>query len=149
MVCGGFSLHHRTPLHRVEGNLTGIAYMDDILRPITIPALQAVGPGAILQDDNVRPHRARVVNNFLQQQQVIRMDWPSRSPDLNPVEHLWDILGRRIRANHPPPPNLNVLFQTLQQEWQAIPQNTLQTLVRSMRQRCLAGINANGGHTRY
>ena len=113
MVWGGFSLHHRTPLHRVEGNLTGIAYMDDILRPIAIPALQTVGPGAILQDDNARPHRARVVNNFLQQQQVIRMDWPSRSPNLNPVEHLWDVLGRRIRANHPPPPNLNVLFQTL------------------------------------
>ena len=51
--------------------------------------------------------------------------------------------------NPPPPPNLNVLFQTLQQEWQAIPQNTLQTLVRSMRQRCLACINAIGRHTRY
>ncbi|KAK7099880.1 hypothetical protein V1264_022924 [Littorina saxatilis] len=101
------------------------------------------------------------------------MDWPSRSPDLNPIEHLWDVLGRLIRANHPPPPNLNVLFHTLQQEWQAIPQNTLQqewqaipqntlqqewqaipqntlqTLVMSMRQRCLDCINANGGHTRY
>ena len=149
MVWGGFSLHHRTALHRVEGSLTGIAYMDDILRPIAIPALQAVGPGAILQDDNARPHRARVVNNFLQQQQVIRIDWPSRSPDLNPIEHLLGVLGRRIRANPPPPPNLNVLFQTVQQEWQAIPQNTVQTLVRSMRQRCLSCINANGGHTRY
>lgn len=149
MVWAGFSLHHRTPLHRVEGNITGIAYMNDILRPIAIPALQAIGPGAILQDDNARPHRAQVVNNFLQQQQVTRMNWPSCSPDLNPIEHVWDVLGRRIRANHPPPPNLNVLFQTLQQEWQAIPRDTLQTLLTSMRQRCIDCINANGGHTRY
>ncbi|KAK7096008.1 hypothetical protein V1264_005356 [Littorina saxatilis] len=149
MVWGGFSLHHRTPLHRVQGNPTGIAYRDDILRPIATPVLHAIGPGATLQDDNAPAHGARVVNNFLQQQQVIRMDWPSRSPDLNSIEHLWDVLGRLIRANHSPPPNLNVLFHTLQQEWQAIPQNTLQTLVRSMRQRCLDCINANGGHTRY
>ena len=93
MVWGGFSLHHRTPLHRVEGNLSGIAYMDDNLHPIAIPALQAVGPGAILQDDNARPHRARVVSKFLQQQQVIRMDWPSRSPNHTPIKHLWDVLG--------------------------------------------------------
>lgn len=149
MVWGGFSLHHRTPLHRVQGNLTGVAYRDDILRPIAVPALQAMGPGSILLDDNAPPHRARVVQNFLQQQQVVRMDWPSQSPDLNPIEHVWDVLGRRLHANHPPPPNLNFLFRNLQQEWQAIPQNTLQTLVRSMRQRCIDCINARGGHTRY
>ena len=149
MVWGGFSLHHRTPLHRVQGNLTGIAYRDDILEPIAVPALQAMGPGAILQDDNARPHRARVVQNFLQQQQVNRMNWPARLPDLNPIEHLWDVLGRRIRANHPPAHNLDALFGNLEQEWQAIPQNILQTLVRSMRQRCLDCINANGSHTRY
>ncbi|KAK7105538.1 hypothetical protein V1264_016903 [Littorina saxatilis] len=78
MVWGGFSLHHRTPIHCVQGNLTGIAYRDDILRPIATPVLQAIGPGATLQDDNAPAHGARVVNNFLQQQQVIRMDWPSR-----------------------------------------------------------------------
>ena len=90
----------------------------------TTPALQAMGPGDILQDDNARPHRAPVVNDFLQQQQVAGIDWPARSPDLNPIEHLWDALGQLIRGNHPPAANLGSLFQLLQQEWHAIPQHT-------------------------
>lgn len=149
MVWGGIHLHGRTPLHLVQGNLTGIGYRDNILRPLVIPTLQAMGPGSILQDDNAPPHRARVVRDFLQHQQIPNMDWPARSPDLAPIEHLWDVLGRAIRDNHPPPVNVDQLFQFLQQEWQAIPQATLQTLVHSMRRRCVACLAANGGHTRY
>ena len=149
MVWGGMALNHRTPLHQVQGNLTGVGCRHNILQPLVLPALQAMGPGAILQDDNARPHGARVVNDLLQQQQVNHMDWPACSPDLNPIEHLWDVLGRRLRANHPPPVDLNQLFRFLEQEWHAIPQMTLRTLTLSMRQRCIACIHAGGGHTRY
>ena len=149
MVWCWFSLHHRTPLHIVNGRLTGVAYRDTILRPLVLPALQAVGNGALFQDDNAPCHRAAVVNTFLQQQGVVRMDWPARSPDMNPIEHLWDVLGRRVRAQNPPAATLQDLGQLLQQEWQAIPQATLQHLVQSMRRRCNACFNANGGHTRY
>ena len=149
MVWGGMGSDHRTPLHRVQGNLTGVDYRDSILGPIVVPALQAMGPGAIFQDDNARPHRARVVTDFLQQQQVIRLHWPACSPDLNPIEHVWDELGRRVRRNHPQAITLDQLFQMLQLEWHNIPQMTLRTLVNSMRSRCLACIRANGGHTQY
>lgn len=149
MVWGGFSLHHRTPLHLVEGRLTGAAYRDTTLRPLVIPALQAVGDGALFQDDSAPCHRAAVVNNFLREQQVTRMDWPARSPDLNPIEHLWDVLGRRVRAYNPPAATLQELFELLQQEWQAIPQDTLRRSVESMRRRCDACLNMNSGHTLY
>ena len=149
MVWGGIGRNYRTPLHQVQGNLTGLGYRDNILQPLVLPAMQALGPGAMLQDDNARPHRARVVNDFLAEQQVIRMDWPACSPDLNPIEHAWDVLGRRIREHHPPAENLNQLFQFLRQEWNLIPQLTLRRLVDSMRQRCLACIRARGGHTEY
>jgi len=74
MVWDGFSLNHRTPLHRVEDRLTGVEYRGTILRPLVLPALQAVGPSTQLQDDNALCHRAVVVNRFQEGQQVTRMD---------------------------------------------------------------------------
>ena len=108
MVWAGFSAHHRTPLHHVQGSLNGQRYRDEILRPPVVPALQQIGQQAALQDDNARPHRARVVNNILRQAGVNRMDWPACSRDLNPIEKLWDHLEQRVVRNHPP-------AQTLQQ----------------------------------
>ena len=137
MVWAGFSAHHRTPLHHVQGNLNGKRYRDEILRPLVVPALQQIGQQAVLQDDNARPHRARV-NAFLQQAGVNRMDWPACSPDLNPMENLWDHLEQRVVRNHPPAQTLQLLLALLQLEWQVIPQHQLRRLTNSMRCRCNA-----------
>ena len=97
MVWAGISMNHRTPLYVVNGNLTGQRYLNEIVQPLVIPLLQRIGPGdQEFQDDNTRPHRARVVTDFLQQQNVQHMDWPACSPDLSPIEHAWDELGRRV-----------------------------------------------------
>ena len=86
-------------------------------------------PGAIFQDDKATPHRARVVTAFLQQHQVTGMNWPARSADVAPIEHICDILGHRVDVNHLPAVNLAQFFQFLQQEWNAIPQRNLVTLM--------------------
>ena len=108
-----------------------------------------MGARALLQDDNATPHRARVVTDFVQQQGIQRLLWPARSPDLAPTEHLWDLLGCRVRDNHPPPANVNQLTQFLLQEWQAIPRDILRTLAYSMHSRCRECLASNGGHNRY
>ena len=149
MVWGGIHLHGRAPLHLIQGNLIGIRYRDEILRRIVLPTLHVMGPGAILLDGNATPHRARVVTGFLQQHQVTQMDWPARFLDLTPIENLWDILGRRVHDNHPPAAKLAQLFQFLQQEWNAIPQQTLVTLVQSMKKRCVECLMANGSFMHY
>ncbi|KAK7116312.1 hypothetical protein V1264_002016 [Littorina saxatilis] len=149
MVWGGISTRLRTPLYHVVGNLTGVRYQNEILQPLVVPALQAIGPRAILQDDNAPPHRSAAVNTFIQQARVNRMLWPANSPDLNPIEHMWDELCRRVQQHHPPPANLGQLLQWLQQEWNGVPRAFICNLIHSMRQRCVECLAHNGGHTRY
>ena len=149
MVWRAFSLHHRTPLYHVQGNLNGLQYRDEILRPLAVPTLQQIGPMAVYQDHNARPHRARVVNDFLQQSGINRMVWPVSSPDLNPIENLWDELDRKVRSSNPPPRDAQHLFQMLQAEWQALPQRIFTNLVNSTRTRCVECQNSHGGYTHY
>ena len=49
----------------------------------------------MFMDDNARPHRARIVQHFLQQEAVQTIPWPVISPDMNPIEHVWDFIGQR------------------------------------------------------
>ncbi|GFY33270.1 transposable element Tcb1 transposase [Trichonephila clavipes] len=76
----------RSTLSVMRGTLTGKRYIDDILRPHVGPFLNGL-PGAIFQQDNARPHTARVSQDFLRHFQAL--PWPARSPNLSHVEHVW------------------------------------------------------------
>ncbi|GFU66853.1 transposable element Tcb1 transposase [Trichonephila clavipes] len=89
MVWGGISIGGRTDLHIIRnGTLTGRRYSDEILRPHVIPYAGAIGDSFIFQDDNARPHRARLVENMLEAETIQRMELPACSPDLNRIEHV-------------------------------------------------------------
>ena len=149
MVWGGISLTGKTRLVVVEGNLNAVSYRDNILRQVAIPYVRNLGPNALLQDDNARPHRARIVNEYLENEGVERLQWPAISPDLSPIEHLWDQLGRAVRSRVTNATTLADLRRILVEEWDAIPQARVANLVRSMRRRCQAVIAAFGSSTRY
>ena len=115
MVWGGVSQHHRTEPVVIAGNLNAVRYREDILLPHVVPFLQA-HPDMTLQHDNATSHTARSVQDFLQDRNVSVLPWPAKSPDLNPIDHVWDQLDRRLRARAIPPRNIWELAGALAEE---------------------------------
>ncbi|GFX90301.1 transposable element Tc3 transposase [Trichonephila clavipes] len=136
-VWGGIIIGSRNDLHIQSVTMTGHIYRDVILEQHVRLFRGAMGAEFLFMDDNTRPHRANIVDECLQSEDITRMDWPAYSPDLNPIEHVWDMLGRRIAARQPPPTCLPELRRILFDEWCNIPQDQIDNLILSMPRRCL------------
>lgn len=150
MVWGGVCIGARTELHVIDnGSLTAARYVTEVLEEIVVPFAPFIGEEFILMHDNARPHTAAVVLQYLRDVEINVLGWPARSPDLNPIEHVWDKLGRQIKKRNPGPTNLRDLKNALQEEWDAIPQNFIDDLIRGMPRRLEAVRRARGGNTKY
>ena len=123
--------------------MTAVRYRDEILRPVAVPLVQQ--RNLILQQDNARPHVARICQDFLANNNIAPLAWPPYSPDLTPIEHMWDELDRRVN----PPATLAQLRNALIDEWNNIPMRTVNALVNSIQRRIRAATAARGEHTRY
>ena len=100
-------------------------------------------------DDNARLHRVRVVAEYLQQETIVRMDWPACSPDLNPIEHVWNMLQMAILRRPVQPTTLVVLDNVLIEEWNNLEIAAILRRIGSMRRRCQTVIASRGSHTSY
>ena len=138
MVWGGIMGRRKTNLIVVQGSLNAQDYINQILQPEAVPFLQRHRP-AILMHDNASLHVARICRQFLNRNSVNIL--PAMSPDMNLIEHIWDYLGRKVRAGgkvH----NLRDLENALIQEWNNIPYVVIRHYVRSVRSRLAACINS-------
>ena len=150
-VWGCFSFDCKLDLYVLDGNLTGQKYRENVLAPRVVPHFDnhALADRPIFMDENARPHRARIVQHILQQEAVQTIPWPAMSPDMNPIEHVWDLIGRKINQRNPKCQNIDELRTAILQEWQQFPQERLRCLVRSMTRRVTELHNKRGGYTRY
>ena len=141
MVWRGIIGRRKTNLIVVQGNLNAQGYINQILQPEAVPFLQRHGPAILMHDV------ARICRQFLNRNNVDVLPWPAVSPDMNPIGHIWDYLGRKVRARgnvH----NLRDLENAFIQEWNNIPNFVIRRYVSSMRGGLAACINSRGGHTR-
>ncbi|GFW03531.1 transposable element Tcb1 transposase [Trichonephila clavipes] len=122
MVWAGIMINGRTRLHVVaNGTMTGQPYIDEVLLP----------------------------HDCLDSEGIQRLVWPACSPNLNPIENVWDALGRQVAGRNYPPTNKNTLIRALTEEWDKLPQQLLDNVVQSMVRRVECCITLHGGHIPY
>ena len=101
----------------------------------------------IFQDDNDPKHTAKICRDFIENEGITRLEWPGQSPDLNPIEHLWEEIDREIRKHHIS--SLSMLKEHISKAWENIGPEVARNLVSSMKRRCEAVIISKGGPTKY
>ena len=148
MVWGGIGYYSRTPLVRIAGTLNSQRYISEVLEPVVLPYLQGSAT-AIFQQDNARPHVARIVQRFFVTHQIELLPWPARSPDLSPIENMWSMVAQRVSQTASPAATPDDLWQRVEAAWAAVPQEHIQRLFDSMPRRVAAVISNNGGYSGY
>ncbi|GFW45653.1 transposable element Tcb1 transposase [Trichonephila clavipes] len=131
MVWVGIGYHSRTPLVRIAGTLNSQRYISKVLEPVVLPYLQGLAT-AIFQQDNARPHVARIVQRFFVNHQIELLPWPARSPDLSPIENMWYMVAQRLTQIIPPAATPDQLWQCVEAVWSAVPQEHIQSLFEAM-----------------
>ena len=148
MVWGCMSESGVGELVLVTGRLCASDYIS-LLRKALPASVHILGleDDYIFQQDNASCHTAKSTKSWMARNSIRLLDWPAQSPDLNPIEHLWDGLGRQLGSRAFS--NNNQLWQHLQEQWKLLSRLYISKLVESMPRRIQAVIDARGGYTRY
>ncbi|GFW60924.1 transposable element Tcb1 transposase [Trichonephila clavipes] len=148
MVWGGIGYHSHTPLVHIADTLNSQRYISEVLEPVIFPYLKGLAT-AIFQQDNARPHVARIVQRFFVNHQIELLPWPARSPDLSPIENMWPMVAQRLTQITPPAATPDQLWQRGEAAWFAVPQEHIQSLFESMPRRVAAVISNNNSFSGY
>ncbi|GFU05959.1 transposable element Tcb1 transposase [Trichonephila clavipes] len=110
MVWGGIGYYSRTPLVRIAGTLNSQHYISKVLEPVVLHYLLSLAT-VISQQDNMRPHVARIVQRLFVNHQIELLPWPARSLGLSPIENMWSMIAQRLTQITPPAATPDQLWQ--------------------------------------
>ncbi len=131
----------------IEHRLNATAYRSivaDYVRPFMTTV--NLSSDDYFQQDDAPCHKAQIISDcFLEHEnEFILLKWPPQSPDLNPIEHLWDVLEREIYIMEVQPTNMQQLCDAIMSIWTKISEECFQHLVESMPWRFKAVLKAKG-----
>ena len=151
MVWGVISWNGVGELYHIEGNLNSIqlCHIFETALLHSFDRYQIDPSTAHFQMDNDPKHTSKHARKWLEENHIELMDWPPYSPDMNIIEHVWDILEKALHRQKPLPTSETALFAALEEEWLNIPRITIRHLYRSIPNRVEALYKARGRHTRY
>ncbi|GFW86746.1 retrovirus-related Pol polyprotein from transposon 297 [Trichonephila clavipes] len=140
-------INGRTRLHLIaNGTMTSQRYIDEVLLHHIRLFRGAVGDKFVFMDDNATCHRTLAVQDCLDSEGIQRLVWPARFRDLNPIENVWDALGRQVAGRNYPPTNKNTLIRALTEEWDKLPQQLLDNVVQNKHRGPKCILCENFGH---
>ena len=151
MIWGCFVKNKLGPLVKLEGKITANVYVKEILEKHLLPFINNLEDkeNYIFQEDNAPIHTANIAKKWKEDNNIASLPWPAQSPDLNPIENLWDELERKVRNHRPLPKNQDDLWKILQEEWLNLDEKIYKNLVDSIPRRVAAVIENKGDPTKY
>ena len=150
MVFGGISKNWKTPLIALEGTVDSCTYIDECIDGTgLIPEMNRVYGHKkwSLVQDGATAHTAQVTRDYLSDYCNVIPNWPSGSPDLNPIENLWGIMKKDVEDYQPK--TKDDLIETIFRTWESITQETINNLINSMTTRLREVVTENGRQTSY
>ena len=148
MVWGCFPANGVGNLEFIDGIMTGAVYVDILQRNLKDSARKiGLNRNFTFQEDNDPKHTSKVGKQYFEQHKIKLLEWVPQSPDINPIEHLWDYLKRELRKSTSS--NKEDLKTRIREIWSNIPRNMTNNLVDSIPRRLEAVIAARGGPTKY
>lgn len=149
MIWAAFGYNGKTPIMWFPPKANAEKYQELLEYVLDQYGDEIGGPDLIFQHDNAAIHRAKTIKSWFERIKVEVLPWPSRSPDLNPIENLWGILARKVYANGEQYSNESELKNGIREAWTQIKSETLQKLVETMPRRIFEVIKNKGGQTKY
>ena len=136
---------------KIDGRMDGELYTkileDELQRSLTY---YGKNPSSIIfQQDNDPKHKSKLATTWLQNHGFQVLSWPAQSPDLNPIEHLWTHLKRRVADYEVPPKGILELWDRVQEIWDNMGPEVSQNVIESMPRRIKAVLKTKGGYNKY
>ena len=150
MLWGCVSYHAKGPLVALDGNINAARYLE-VLRNIVQPELDEssrLGRRLVFQQDNAKAHTAQEVKDFMANWPHEVLEWPAQSPDLSPIELIWNILKSRLKALRPRPRTKATMRNAMMDLYDGLEMNIVQNVVKSFRKRLVECVRCKGGLVR-